>query len=239
MFPKKIKLIILFTLIFLLNFLSSEDYTNDIFQKERENMVKYQIEKRGITDENVLSAMREIPRHIFVPEELRDFSYEDRPLAIGFGQTISQPYIVALMTEYLSLTDSSKVLEIGTGSGYQAAILSSITDSVFTIEIIEELHRRTNKVFLHYGLDRIRTKCDDGYFGWLENAPFDAIIVTCAAEFIPPPLVRQLKIGGVMCIPVGQPFTVQNLLLVRKISEKDIKTEVITFVRFVPLTRRD
>ena len=234
----KQKLLLLLSFIFLLN-LSCQENTSDIFQKERENMVKYQIEKRGIEDEKVISAMREIPRHYFVPEEVRDFSYEDRPLPIGFGQTISQPYIVALMTELLCLTDSSKVLEIGTGSGYQAAILSEITDSVYTIEIVEELHNRTNRVFRKYGFDEIKTKSGDGYFGWLENAPYDAIIVTCASEFIPPPLIKQLKIGGKMCIPVGPPFRVQSLDLITKKSGIDIQTEIITYVRFVPLTRRE
>ncbi|MEA3476044.1 MAG: protein-L-isoaspartate(D-aspartate) O-methyltransferase [Candidatus Cloacimonadota bacterium] len=222
----------------LLSNLSCAQDNETKYKRERELMIKIQIENRGIKDTTVLSAMREVPRHIFVPELYRMFSYEDRPLPIGYGQTISQPYIVALMTKLLKLNKDSKALEVGTGSGYQAAILSEIVKEVYTIEIIEELYLRTNKVLEKAGYDTIKTKFGDGYYGWEEYAPYDAIIVTCTAEFVPPPLIKQLKIGGIMCIPVGPPFRVQNLLVITKKSEELIETEVITQVRFVPLIRK-
>jgi len=201
-------------------------------------MVQLQIKDRGVKDKSVLDAMSAVPRHLFVPDLYRSISYSDRPLPIGFGQTISQPYIVALMTEYLKLDKDDKVLEVGTGSGYQAAILSQITDSVYTIEIVEKLYKRTDDMLKTSGYEKIYTKCADGYFGWEEFAPFDAIIITCASEFVPPPLIAQLKIGGRMCIPVGPLFCIQNLLLITKKSETEIETKVITSVRFVPLIRK-
>lgn len=225
-------LIIIFTTLPLFSDKTEKDY-----EKQRENMVKSQIKYRGIKDKAILNAMRTVPRHLFVPKSQRSKSYYDRPLPIGYGQTISQPYIVALMTELLCLTDSSTVLEIGTGSGYQAAVLAEITDEVYTIEIVEKLHKISNETLRNTGYSKVKTKSGDGYFGWEEHAPFDAIIVTCAAEFVPTPLIKQLNIGGVMCIPVGPPFQVQNLLLITKKSEEDIITEVITYVRFVPLLR--
>ena len=200
-------------------------------------MVERQIKDRGVKEKAVLDAMSTVSRHLFVSKFYRSASYSDRPLPIGFGQTISQPYIVALMTEYLKLDKDDKVLEVGTGSGYQAAILSEITDSVYTIEIVEKLYERTDEMLKTAGYEKIHTKCADGYFGWEEFAPYDAIIVTCAAEFVPPPLIAQLKIGGRMCIPVGPLFSIQNLLLITKRSENEIETEVITSVRFVPLIR--
>lgn len=213
------------------------DKTEKNYEKQRKSMVKSQIKYRGIKDEAILNAMRTVPRHLFVPKSQRSKPYYDRPLPIGFGQTISQPYIVALMTELLCLTDSSKVLEIGTGSGYQAAVLAEITDEVYTIEIVGKLHKISNETLKNTGYSKVKTKSGDGYFGWEEHAPYDAIIVTCAAEFVPPPLIKQLNIGGKMCIPVGPPFQVQNLVLITKKSEEDIKTEIITYVRFVPLLR--
>ena len=207
------------------------------YEEKRESMVKWQIKNRGIKDKAVLKAMSVVPRHLFVPTLYRSSSYSDRPLPIGFGQTISQPYIVALMTEYLKLEKYDKVLEVGTGSGYQAAILSVITDSVYTIEIVEKLYKRTDEMLKTSGYEKIHTKYADGYFGWEEFAPYDAIIVTCASEFVPPPLISQLKVGGRMCIPVGPPFSIQNLLLITKKSETEIVTDVITSVRFVPLVR--
>ena len=234
---KKYFIFIIFILILTSNLSCAQD-TDSVYKKERDWMVKIQIENRGIKDTTVLSAMKEVPRHLFVPKLYRMFSYEDRPLPIGYGQTISQPYIVALMTELLKLNKDSKALEVGTGSGYQAAVLAKIVKEVYTIEIIEELYLKTNKVLEKAGYDTIRTKFGDGYYGWEENAPYDAIIVTCAAEFVPPPLIKQLKIGGIMCIPVGPPFRVQNLLVITKKSEELIETEVITQVRFVPLIRK-
>ena len=231
------KKIIFLLIIIFIAFPLFSDKTKKEYEKQRKNMVKSQIKYRGIKDEPVLNAMRNVPRHLFVPKSQRSKSYYDKPLPIGFGQTISQPYIVALMTELLCLTDSSKVLEIGTGSGYQAAVLAEITDEVYTIEIVGKLHKISNETLKNTGYSNVKTKSGDGYFGWEEHAPFDAIIVTCAAEFVPPPLIKQLNIGGVMCIPVGPPFQVQNLVLITKKSEEDIKTEVITYIRFVPLLR--
>ncbi len=231
------KQIICLILFFFLVFYPATSYCKKTYEEKRKSMVEWQIKDRGINDNGVLNAMNTVPRHLFVPKIYRSTSYSDRPLPIGFGQTISQPYIVALMTEYLKLDKDDKVLEVGTGSGYQAAILSQITDNVYTIEIVEKLYERTDDMLKTSGYKKIHTKCADGYFGWEEFAPYDAIIVTCAAEFIPPPLIAQLKIGGRMCIPVGPPFRIQNLLLITKKSETEIVTEVITSVRFVPLIR--
>lgn len=224
-------------LLFFLVFYPTTSYCKKTYEEKRKSMVQWQIKNRGINDKAVLNAMSTVPRHLFVSKLYRSASYSDRPLPIGFGQTISQPYIVALMTEYLKLNKDDKVLEVGTGSGYQAAILSQITDNVYTIEIIEKLYKRTDEMLKTSGYEKIHTKGADGYFGWEEFAPYDAIIVTCAAEFVPPPLIAQLKIGGRMCIPVGHLFSIQNLLLITKKSETEIVTEVITSVRFVPLIR--
>ena len=228
-----IKLLIICFLVFC----PTTSYCKKTYEEKRESMVQWQIKDRGIDDKAVLDAMSTVPRHLFVPKLYRSVAYSDRPLPIGYGQTISQPYIVALMTEYLKLEKGDKVLEVGTGSGYQAAILSEITDSVYTIEIVEKLYKRTDEMLKTSEYEKIHTKCADGYFGWEEFAPYDAIIVTCAAEFVPPPLIAQLKIGGRMCIPVGPLFRIQNLLLITKKSETEIVTEVITSVRFVPLVR--
>jgi len=230
-------LIKLFIICFLV-FYPTTSLCKKTYEEKRQSMVQWQIKDRGIDDKTVLDAMSTVPRHLFVPKLYRSAAYSDRPLPIGYGQTISQPYIVALMTEFLNLEKDDKVLEVGTGSGYQAAILSAITDSVYTIEIVEKLYARTNEMLKTSSYEKINTKCADGYFGWEEFAPFDAIIVTCAAEFVPPPLIAQLKIGGRMCIPVGPLFSVQNLLLITKKSETDIETKVITSVRFVPLIRK-
>jgi len=205
---------------------------------EREKMVLYQIQKRGIKDPDVLHSMSSVRRHEFVEPALQKKAYQDRPLPIGFGQTISQPYIVALMTQLLDVDKDSRVLEVGTGSGYQAAILARIVKDVYTIEIVEPLHHRSQKVLNRLGYQNIHTMNADGYFGWNAHAPFDAIIVTCASDFIPPPLIKQLKRGGRMCIPVGPPFKVQHLILIKKGKTGDITTEIITSVRFVPLTRK-
>ncbi len=187
-------------------------------------------------DQRVMQVMGSVPRHVFVPEMYRENAYENRPLPIGFGQTISQPYIVALMTDLLSLKATDRVLEVGTGSGYQAAILSRLVARVFTIEIIGELGRRADSVIKQQAYSNIQTRIGDGYYGWPEQAPFDAIVVTAAAGHIPPPLIQQLKPGGRMVIPVGSRFMVQQLVLVTKDDKGKISARQILPVRFVPLT---
>lgn len=208
----------------------------DPYGNRRQAMVRQQIEARGITDSATIAALRTVRRHLFVPPDRVGEAYDDGPIPIGYGQTISQPYIVALMTELLGVGPGDRVLEIGTGSGYQAAILADMVDSVFTIEIIEELAHasrdRLNR--LRYG--NVQVRHADGYHGWPEHAPFDGIVVTAAAEHIPPPLVDQLKEGGRMIIPVGHPFFVQNLVLVEK-RDGSISTRSVIPVRFVPFTR--
>ena len=206
------------------------------YETKRENMVSSQIEERGITDSATLHSMRTVKRHLFVPNNLIEDAYDDRPLPIGYGQTISQPYIVAYMTELIQPKQNDKVLEIGTGSGYQAAVLAEIIDSVFTIEIIPELGNSAAERISHLGYKNIKVKIGDGYYGIEESAPFDAIIVTAATEYIPPPLIEQLKDGGKMVIPIGSPFMVQMLMLVEKHGEK-ITTENMLPVRFVPFRR--
>lgn len=187
-------------------------------------------------DERVMRTIGSVGRHRFVPAELQSQAYENRPLPIGHGQTISQPYIVALMTDLLELEAGDVVLEIGTGSGYQAAILSRLVKQVYSIEIIPELAESTKTLLNRLGFDNIEVKNADGYYGWQEHAPFDAIIVTAAISHIPPPLVKQLKPGGVLIIPVGPAFQVQQLSMVRKDSEGALTTRQILPVRFVPFT---
>ena len=207
------------------------------YKKLRYMMVKQQIAARDISNQKVLLAMRDVPRHLFVPERRRKSSYGDYPLPIGYGQTISQPYIVALMTDLLKPEEDDIALEVGTGSGYQAAVLSKIVKKVYTVEIISPLgisaEKRINK--LRYA--NITVKVGDGYFGWAQYAPFDCIIVTAASDHIPPPLIKQLKNGGKMAIPVGKPFQVQNLMLVEKSEKGEIRIKNILPVRFVPLVR--
>lgn len=186
-------------------------------------------------DPRVLAAMEKVPRHRFAPAGLVGEAYENRPLPIGFGQTISQPYIVALMTDLLRLKASDRVLEIGTGSGYQAAVLAEFTPWVYSMEIIEPLGRRAEETLRREGYRQVRVRIGDGYHGWPEAAPFDAIIVTAAASHIPPPLVKQLKAGGRMVIPVGAQFLTQHLLLVEKRPDGRLTTRQILPVRFVPL----
>ena len=187
-------------------------------------------------DEQVLTVMSGIPRHEFVPPSKKTFAYEDRPLAIGYGQTISQPYIVALMTDLLHPRADHKVLEIGTGSGYQAAVLSKLVGSVYTIEIIEQLGQQAIKRFRRLGYSNVEARVGDGYYGWPSEAPFDGILVTAAASHIPPPLIKQLKPGGRMVIPVGGRFQVQQLMLVEKAMDGKVTTRQLLPVRFVPLT---
>lgn len=200
----------------------------------RQAMVRTQIEARDIENERVLQVMREVKRHLFVPETMRSVAYVDRPLPIGEDQTISQPYIVAIMTELLDPQEDDIALEIGTGSGYQAAVLAELVDQVYTIEIIESLGKRAEKLLneeLEY--ENIHVKIGDGYQGWPEVAPFDKIIVTAAPPRVPQPLIDQLKVGGRMVIPVGRNF--QELLLITK-DEEGVKEERVIPVRFVPMT---
>lgn len=207
----------------------------DEYVERREAMVALTIENRGVQDKAVLQAMREVPRHEFVPEDLRKNAYEDRPLPIGMGQTISQPYIVAYMTELLELEPDDRVLEIGTGSGYQAAVLAEIIKDVYSIEIFEELGTLAKERFQRLKYENVRSKVGDGYHGWEEFAPFDGIIVTCAADHIPPPLIKQLKPDGKMVIPVGGVFQVQRLMLIMKNREGKVSSRNMLPVRFVPL----
>lgn len=203
--------------------------------EQRKKMVKEQLISRGIRDKKVLDAMSEIPRHLFVDRSFRDRAYGDHPLPIGGGQTISQPYVVALMTEALKLKPSDRVLEIGTGSGYQAAVLAEIVKEVYTIEIRERLVESAGKLLKELGYKNIRIKYADGYFGWKENAPFDAIIVTASANHIPPPLIKQLKEGGRLIIPLGSTVYYQTLTLAAK-RQGQLEVEQMGGVTFVPMT---
>jgi len=205
---------------------------------DRHAMVRRDIQREGVRNPAVLAAMRQVPRHEFVPSGYRRRAYDDRPLPIGHGQTISQPYIVAYMTQQLGLRPGDKVLEIGTGSGYQAAVLSEITPHVSTIEIVRALGEHARARFQRLGYKTIQCKIADGYHGWPDRGPFDAIIVTCAAGTIPPPLVKQLKAGGRMCIPVGPTGATQRLILVTKDAEGQVKSRSLIPVVFVPLTRK-
>ncbi|MCK4646331.1 MAG: protein-L-isoaspartate(D-aspartate) O-methyltransferase [Candidatus Aminicenantes bacterium] len=202
------------------------------FKQEREKMVQAQIEARGIKDEKVLEAMRKVPRHLFVPEHMRRYSYQDEPLPIGEGQTISQPYIVAYMSEALNLKGNEKVLEIGTGSGYQTAILAEIVKEVFSIEIVDILSSKARKVIKELSYGNVYFKIEDGTQGWKEHAPYDAIIVTAAPSKVPQALKNQLKILGRMIIPVGSAF--QELIHVIR-EKKKFKEQKLLPVRFVPL----
>jgi protein-L-isoaspartate(D-aspartate) O-methyltransferase len=208
------------------------------FVQARQEMVRSQLVARGIDDQATLRAMETVPRHLFVPKKYRASAYRDGPLPIGYGQTISQPYIVAFMTEIIGPHPGQRVLEIGTGSGYQAAILAETGARVFTIEIIPELAKQARAILEQQSYLHIHSKTGDGYYGWPEQAPFDAIVVTAAAEFIPPPLVQQLKDGGRMVIPVGSPFFSQTLMLVEKNGTK-ITTRSLFPVRFVPFRRAE
>ena len=204
------------------------------FAAERESMVKWQIVARGVNDGRVLAAMRRVPREEFVPAPLRASSYIDHPLPIGYEQTISQPFIVAFMTEQLRVQPTDRVLEIGTGSGYQAAILAQLAAEVYSIEIIEPLARSAAATLQRLGYKNVHVKAGDGYKGWPEHAPFDAVIVTCAPDHVPPPLLEQTKDGGRIVIPVG-PAGDQKLYLLEKQGGKLRQKEVLP-VRFVPMT---
>jgi protein-L-isoaspartate(D-aspartate) O-methyltransferase len=203
------------------------------FASERQRMVREQLMSRGIHDERVLAAMSKVPREEFVPADERAAAYTDNPLPIGYDQTISQPYIVGFMTEQLHPKPSDRVLEIGTGSGYQAAILAELVAEVYTIEIAEPLARNAEATLVRLGYKNVRMKVGDGYKGWPENAPFDAVIVTCAPDRVPKPLTDQLKDGGHMIIPVGNRFA-QELYLLEKKNDQ-LKESAVLPVRFVPM----
>lgn len=204
------------------------------FAAERERMVKEQIALRGVTDQRVLAAMRKVQRETFVPDPLRDLSYADQALPIGSGQTISQPFIVALMTEQLQLKPTDRVLEIGTGSGYQAAILAELAAQVYTIEIVESLGRKAAEILPRLGYKNVKVKVGDGYQGWPEYAPFDAVIVTCAPEKVPQPLIEQTKEGGRIIVPVGRGLEQKLYLLEKKAGR--LAQRAILPVLFVPMT---
>jgi protein-L-isoaspartate(D-aspartate) O-methyltransferase len=202
------------------------------YQKKREKMVKDQIEARGVKDIKVLEAMRKVPRHLFVPWNMRSYAYHDEPLPIGEGQTISQPYIVAYMSEALRLKGNEKILEVGTGSGYQAAILAEVVKEVYTMEIVKILSLRAEKVLKKMQYENIHFRVGDGTYGWKEHAPYDAIMVTAAPALVPGALREQLKVSGRMIVPVGSAF--QELVLVIR-EKKKFKEKKLLPVRFVPL----
>jgi len=233
-----------FALLIAASFIVSDGHGEDA-AAEREAMVRT-IERMARTtasetgrrtlDPGVLEAMRTVPRHRFVPASLRGSAYANRPLPIGHGQTISQPYIVALMTDLLELEPGDRVLEIGTGSAYQAAVLAELVQDVRSVEIIEPLARAARERLVELGYANVEVRHGDGYFGWAQGAPFDAIVVTAAAGHVPPPLVAQLAPGGVLVVPVGGAFAVQHLLVVRKDAAGDVRVRSVLPVRFVPLT---
>jgi protein-L-isoaspartate(D-aspartate) O-methyltransferase len=209
----------------------------DTLATARSSMVTDQIARRGVIDPRVLAAMRDVPRHLFVPPESRSNAYDDTPLSIGHQQTISQPYIVALMTELVRPGASDRALEIGTGSGYQAAVLSRLVATVYTIEIVEPLAREAERRLKDLDYANVVVRYGDGYAGWPEHAPFDIIVVTAAPDHVPQPLVEQLKPGGRMVIPVGSVYEGQDLRLIEKDRSGQTRTRTVTPVRFVPLRR--
>jgi protein-L-isoaspartate(D-aspartate) O-methyltransferase len=206
-----------------------------IFSEGRRTMIERDISRRGIKDQRVLRVMATLPRHLFVPEEMRSSAYQDRPLPIGAGQTISQPYIVAFMTELLELKGPERVLEIGTGSGYQTAVLARLAEQVFSIEIVAELSARAEKTLKQLGIQNVKLTVDNGFHGWAEEAPFDAILITAAAPKIPPPLWNQLGEGGVLIMPLGKEGRTQQLIRARKVGGRQV-IEEHSAVIFVPLT---
>ncbi|MBI5408160.1 MAG: protein-L-isoaspartate(D-aspartate) O-methyltransferase [Nitrospirae bacterium] len=219
-------------------YLSPESvYAFDTYTSQRQEMVQEQLAGRGVKDKKVLDAMSKIPRHRFIDESMRSRAYGDHPLPIGEGQTISQPYVVALMTETLKLKPTDRVLEIGTGSGYQAAVLAEIVKEVYSLEIREKLEKKASRLLGELGYKNIKTKFADGYYGWEEYAPFDAVIITASANHIPPPLIKQLKEGGRLIIPLGSTLYYQTLTLVTKKSG-ELEVEQMGGVAFVPMTGR-
>ena len=244
---KKIKYIVFWFIVIgiILLLFSSHVIAEDVFLRQRQelvNVIKDDVTMtsdfldQGSLDERVLNAIGKVPRHEFVPADQRPYAYENRPLSIGYGQTISQPYIVAIMTDLLKPKKTDRVLEVGTGSGYQAAILAELVDSVYTIEIVKELGEQAAENLKKTGYYTVHTRTGDGYYGWETEAPFDGIVVTAVASHIPPPLLKQLKPGGRMIIPVGGQFMMQYLVLVTKDVDNKITTRQILPVRFVPLT---
>lgn len=209
--------------------------TDDPYLQKRVEMVRDQIEREGVADPRVLSAMRDVPRHLFVPSSYRAKAYEPYPLPIGEGQTISQPYIVGFMTQILRLKATDRVLEVGTGSGYQAAVAARLAAEVYSVEILESLAARGRKTLSDLGFRNVVVRQGDGYYGWEEKAPFDAIIVTCAGGHVPPPLLRQLRNGGRMILPVGGPFMTQNLVFIEKDARGAITHRNVLPVAFVRL----
>ena len=236
----RLKELMLLTLLVLCSSAQADDYTAVRQQMIREieadvrETARY-IDKRAL-DPRVMEVMAQLPRHQFVPERQRRYAYENRPLGIGHGQTISQPYIVALMSDLLRPEPGHRVLELGTGSGYQAAVLAKLSAEVYSIEIIEPLGKQAAERFAALDLSNITTRIGDGYYGWESQAPFDSIVVTAAASHVPPPLISQLKAGGRMVIPIGGGFQVQQLMLIEKLEDGGIKTRQLLPVRFVPLT---
>jgi len=208
----------------------------DIFQEQRRTMVVRDIQGRGVRDQQVLAAMGKVPRHLLVDERYRYDAYADHPFPIGEGQTISQPYVVAMMTEALKLKPTDRVLEIGTGSGYQAAVLAEIVKEVYSIEIRKTLADRASIRLKELGYASVRVRYGDGYFGWEEHAPFDAIIITAAVNHIPPPLIRQLKAGGRLILPLGSTVFYQTLTLVTKGKGGALDVRQLDPVAFVPMT---
>lgn len=210
----------------------------DPYRAAREHLVRTEVAAGGVTDPAVLAALRRVPRHLFVPERFIAQAYADHPLPIGHGQTISQPSLVGLMTQFLALGPDARVLEVGTGSGYQAAVLAEIVHEVYTVEIIGPLAREAAARLAALGYTRVAVRAGDGYAGWPEAAPFDAIIVTCAPDRIPPPLRDQLRTGGRLCIPVGPAGGEQELRLLEKTAAGDLVLRAVLPVRFVPMTGR-
>lgn len=227
----------IFPLIFLSIIFCIFTMQKDMYESRRNDMVETQLVGRGIKDTATLKAMRKVPRQLFVPEAIMEYSYDDGPMEIGYGQTISQPYIVAFMTENVLPSKDKKALEIGTGSGYQAAILAETVDSVYTIEIIHELAVSSAKRLKWLGYNNIIVKEGDGYQGWPEHGPYDIIMVTAAADGIPQPLIDQLAEGGRLIMPLGKPHDVQKLILLRK-KNGEVTQKMLTLVRFVPLIRK-
>ena len=209
--------------------------TQEKFAQQREQMVETQLKSRDIQSERVLGAMKKVPRHLFMPESVRQYAYIDSPVPIGQGQTISQPYIVGLMTQTVDPQPGDRALEVGTGSGYQAAVLGELVQEVYTIEIIPALAERAEKTLSEWGYDNVEVRQGDGYQGWPEQAPFDIILVTAAPEVIPQPLIDQLAEGGRLVVPVGAQGEIQTLTLLTK-EKGEVKRTYITDVRFVPMT---
>ncbi len=232
-FKSSIILVLVFSYLPAYSFVSQKDE----YKRLREEMVQKQLVKRGINDPSVLKAMRTVPRHLFVLKDYRYLAYADHPLPIEARQTISQPYIVAIMTQSIDIKKSDKVLEIGTGSGYQAAVLAHLTNKVYTIEIIEKLAKKARETLKKLGYNQIHVKWGDGHAGWKEEAPFDAIIITCASPQVPPQLFEQLREGGRIILPLGNPLASQTLTIITKVNGKP-ETKRILAVRFVPMTKR-